>query len=134
MTDQVAQEAAQVTLESEATTYADENKGGALKVLFPEPEEVRARIPLITRLTGRPVEIRKLIRANVEYELRRALEEDREPNWDKIDPIQRMLDLSVSLGTGKGRAEAVAIAKTEAAAQPSRGFFASLFGGRRRKE
>jgi hypothetical protein len=130
MTEKASPEAGFI---EEQTRFVDETKEGALKVLFPEPDEVRSRIPLITRLTGRAADIRKLIRANAEYEFRRAIAEKRAPDWSKIDPIQRLLDLSVSLGSGKGRAEAVEIAKTESAPEPSRGLL-GLFGGRRRRE
>lgn len=112
------------------TSYTEETKRDALDVLFPDPKEIRSRIPLITRLGGRAVEIRKLIRANAEYEIRRSIAEGRDIDWEKIDPIQRFLDLSVSLGAGKGRAEAVTIAKNEPMAEPRRGFW-DLFRPRR---
>lgn len=121
------------TLEAAQTTFAEESKPSALKVLFPEPEEVKARIPLITRLGGRAPDMRLLIRANAEYEFRRAIAEDRDPDWKVINPIEKLLDMSVSLGGGKGRAEAVAIAKTEPMIQGGGGFWSSLFGGRKRR-
>jgi hypothetical protein len=92
------------------TIYMEEGVREANAVLFPNPEEVDSRIPLITRLSGKPNDIRMMARARVVLAIRRAIDEQTPIDWDQLDIVGDLLGLSVSLG-GKGRSEAVELGR-----------------------
>lgn len=87
-------------------------KQEALKVLFPFGEELKERIPFITKLRGKHPNLYTAYQAAVEWEGWLAMENKRKIDWDKLDPIRFVIEFSPSINGWRSN-QAVEIAKSE---------------------
>jgi len=107
--------------------FLAETKREALTVLYPQPEELAARIALITRMTGKAPEITKVYKAAVLFELRQAIIQRRPMNWDTLEPSVWLMKHAPSL-QGKGRQEAVEIARAQPIVEGRKSWFERVTG------
>lgn len=113
----------------DVSRYLAEMKSDALGKIFPSPEELSRRIPLISHLTGRHPNIAKLYKARVHFVALQAMRKGEAIPWEKLDPVAFLMEHAPSLG-GERAQQAVDIARATPR-EVKRGFFESLFGGRR---
>src|SRR6266566_3042230 len=111
----------------DAGRYLAEMKSDALGKLFPSPEELKARIKLITHLTGKHPNLYKLYLGLVEYTMFLAMREGKPVPSDNLEP-SKCIGTSAPPISGERANQAVEIARA-APKEQRKGWFDGWFGG-----
>jgi hypothetical protein len=107
----------------DAQAYLNEMRKAAMDVLFPSPEEMKARMPFIIHLKGKHPNLYVLYQAACEWEVLDAMENGRPiqlPN-----PATFIMANSPSLG-GERANQAVEIARAAPKETGKRGFLSAI--------
>lgn len=87
----------------ELSIYRLEMVKDVVSKLVPAPEEIKDEIPLIGDLSGRRPNINDIYRACAAIELGFSIIEDRDFNWEGLDPGEWLKEHALSVGGRRAR-------------------------------
>lgn len=104
-----------------------ETKREALQIGWPEPEEMKKRLPLITNVTGKGPNYIKAYKAEALWNIRLAIINKQPIEWDDINPVYFLLSHSPSINAATRR-QLVEMVRVGNVSQQRRGLWDRLIG------